>query len=480
MCTDCPSAANAICNGQGKCSDGPPSATSTGGGTCTCEVGYTGTSCQNQAPCDSGYGPGGTGTERCSKCKPGKFSANGLGCNDCEAGTYNNIEMQSTCSKCTRGTAAGYVGLTTCTTCEAGKFADNTGMAVCTECVRNFFVAAEGATVCTSCPAQATTLSTGTKGFAECLCSPPAEYVMRNGKCHGCPTGAQCGGGGEVKPKAGNWIPAGDKAGELKAKITVGLPYAIYGQNAAVWAAIRSAMESLTLTGTGSVTISSVVAVMGSGFMEIRFDIVVPVGMAGSDVNTLISNSMARRTLSFATLLTTSLAATTNVSVTNITTGGYAPTAEIVEPVAASSHKSYSCPFPKNCIPADNSSVCAEGATGPVCAICQPGYKIEKDGCKKCADEGGSVEFVATADTLIFYGIVLLLLGTCTYYIVREFVDFSSEEEINMKLLLLVLDPDFLGPSKRKGVHSIHYQDLLRVVQKLRHCPEAEDGTETE
>ena len=47
----------------------------------------------------------------------------------------------------------------------------------------------------------------------------------------------------------------------------------------------------------------------------------------------------------------------------------------------------YQCPYPENCVPASNTSLCAEGATGPVCAICarEQGWAMVGRKCRKCS-----------------------------------------------------------------------------------------------
>jgi len=468
-CSDCPAANNAICAGHGSCSDGV-----TGTGICACNDGYSGSACTQEAPCSPGFGPG--AVIKCESCAAGKYSPGGLGCVDCEAGMYQaNVEATS-CTKCDVGKSAGYTGQTACTTCEMGKIAATTGQAECTACMRNYFSAVEGGTVCSTCPAKATTLSTGAKSFSECLCSPPAEYVMRAGECESCPFGAVCGGGGAVEPVAGSWIPAQDALGLLQATVNVGLDFATYGSSQGVKDALRLALESLTTTGVGSVTITGITSATGGTSMDVAFDVNVPVNMKSSDVDALIQASMgsrrylARRTLLFAAVLESALAAE-NVTTVNITTGGFATTAPLLEPVAASSHATYECPFPANCIPANNQSVCAEGAMGPVCAICKPGWKTTKIGCEKCDDSGGSIEITATADTIIFYAIILALFGTCGYYILLEFFDFTSDNKKNAKKIVKMLDPRQKGPSPLKP--SIHYEDLLQLLKTLQVSNEA-------
>lgn len=81
----------------------------------------------------------------------------------------------------------------------------------------------------------------------------------------------------------------------------------------------------------------------------------------------------------------------------------------------------YPCPFPKNCIAAANQS-CAEGATGPVCAVCKPGWRLNVDVCQECESGGFSVDFSADSNAIVALLVLLLIVALLLGYVLKAYL----------------------------------------------------------
>jgi len=321
-----------------------------------------------------------------------------------------------------------------------------------------------GAIACKACPAKAITLDDTAKTLSACLCSPVSELFMDKGKCVSCPMGTDCNGGGELKPASGFWM------GNAKAqKFTPEQPGEIYGNLTLLYvpwatvvlvnaeeqatAALEASLAIATQTGENSVSVTRMTgetdiygyALAMSDRVLVEFVVYVPSHMPISTVKeTLATFGTNRRSNTFASNLLARLYGSIEGAAMFVPCcGGTSIESSVVqisreqEAVAvqaadSSSTEAYSCPFPQNCIPANNASSCALGATGPVCAICEDGYTLSKVGCTKCDSSGFSV--TGSIETIIFTSIIALLSLWCLLVVISHCVaDDQNEEDLDEK-----------------------------------------------
>jgi len=246
----------------------------------------------------------------------------------------------------------------------------------------------------------------------DCTCSPSTQYIMKNSVCVACPKGTACDGNKPVKPATGFWLPVQNEPGTVEASIVLqGLAYVTYSAGTArenLKTALTRALEDIVFTGTGSVTVSSLTS-SNLGSTMASFTITVPLSMSSTQVDAALSSATQRRTSALHTSLT-SLMTSMNMAVPTFSTSSYASTS-VINPVSASDYPSYSCPYEANCIPANNQSICAEGATGAACATCIPGWVLDGKSCVSCADRSGSTEM------LIIFAVIFLLLVACVVFL---------------------------------------------------------------
>merc|ERR1712196_53969 len=163
--------------------------------------------------------------------------------------------------------------------------------------------------------------------------------------------------------------------------------------------------------------------------IDFQFTLTIPITMRASEVDAALSASISvggRRSEapSFQDLLSTHMVLNGIDGAENVTVANYGTTA-VVEPIVASAFGSYECPYPKNCIPASNRSVCAEGATGVACAVCEQGWVISNNQCMKCAGREGSPAMFA-----FLTGLLLLILAGVVFCDCSGDNDSGSDIEV--------------------------------------------------
>ena len=132
----------------------------------------------------------------------------------------------------------------------------------------------------------------------------------------------------------------------------------------------------------------------GGADTEVEVHIVIPVSSDASAVESSLrggtSVSDRRTTLQLQALLLYTMPQYGLVAPTSMSTSGY-QTTTIVAPIVASGFPVYDCPYPENCIPANNVSTCRVGSKGPVCAVCESGFVISSEGCVACASQSVTI-----------------------------------------------------------------------------------------
>jgi len=190
---------------------------------------------------------------------------------------------------------------------------------------------------------------------------------MVAGKCTPCPKGTLCSGGSTTETEKGFWRADDDKPGFLKSQLDLlGVSAKVYDKEP--WrtpfsGAFSSAIESVTLTGSGSTKVDTIQQGKSSTVsMEVGFTVTVPVGIDTAAVveQRLMASQPKSRRASLVSALTTNLNAK-GLNASSFKLGvGTLKVIQKAEPIAASG-VTYSCPFPLNCKPAGNDSLCTLG-----------------------------------------------------------------------------------------------------------------------
>lgn len=113
-----------------------------------------------QKQCEPGTYQDKQGQTSCNKCPAGKYQpySDGYGfCYNCRVGAYNNSEGNSSCQACPAGTYQDKQGQTSCKPCPAGKYQPyDGGYGYCYACKANTYNDSTGNTSCKACPAGTT------------------------------------------------------------------------------------------------------------------------------------------------------------------------------------------------------------------------------------------------------------------------------------------------------------------------------------
>jgi len=217
-----------------------------------------------------------------------------------------------------------------------------------------------------------------------------------------------------------------NQVGSLDASLTFGgLVLSSYNASQ-LKPAIATAIEAITSTGTKTVSVESLVAaskVAPSDSTLTNFKVRIPVTLKASDVETTLKAARRAAGGQLGTALIVALEQRNMPVPANLTTGSFI-TVAIVEPVAAAGQTSYSCPHPKNCIPANNESLCAAGAMGPVCAHCKSEWSLIGGKCVPCSGRTGD------ATTWVFISVALVLgLALAIYCILPCVLEEDDDDE---------------------------------------------------
>ena len=238
-----------------------------------------------------------------------------------------------------------------------------------------------------------------------------------------------------------------------------GLAYAEYADassSARLESAFSLAVEHVAFTGTGSVSVTSFADVTEASLgprTQAEFQVTIPISMTAKEVKISLQKDLespSRRSgLTFFIMFSGEMKASNLTVPGNFSIGAYGST-DLVEPVVAATGESYTCPYPLNCIPESNSSVCAAGATGPACAWCISKWFLshESEGweCVSCEGKTGSIPIL---------GIIIAVLASlaCVVFAVRLylgpnwhiFCGGSRSSKAAHLTLILTLPDDFHG-----------------------------------
>jgi len=394
--------------------------TQTGSTTCNaCDSGKFRETVSFCNSCDKGRFASQPGAETCEICTAGSITldAGSTACQACVPGKYGISTQVSSCFNCDAGRYSVVPGSTVCNACEGGKITSIKAQTVCSDCDVGKY-ALPSTSICTACPDKAITRGTRASSFSDCLCSPPSDFAMSGGICVACPVGAICDGGG-AKPRAGFWMVAKDTMGKLEISITVvGLVFSVYDPDK-LRSAISASVASIIFTGDNSVTVTSMqtaTKVSASDSTVVSLKVLVPATMKASNVATILA--LVRRGTQLATVLAVTMANVNMTVPTSMTSSDYNQLS-LVEPIAAADQMSYSCPYPQNCVPANNESICAEGATGPVCAQCKEGYAFAGKTCLSCSGKTGD------ANTWITIGVLLIVALACIIFVILPCLGYT-------------------------------------------------------
>jgi len=226
-------------------------------------------------------------------------------------------------------------------------------------------------------------------------------------------------------------MPSKNKAGILDASLTfVGLVLASYNL-AQLKPTIATTIETITLTGSKSVSVSLLTATsmfVPGDSTSVKFKVSIPVTLKASKVEAILA--AARRTVGqLSAALIVNLAQNNLTVPANLTSTSFS-TVTIVEPISTAGQVAYACPFPKNCIPANNESLCAEGATGPACAQCTEGYALSGKTCISCSGKTGD------ANTWIAVSVLLVVALACIAFVILPYLGYpicGTEEETQVE-----------------------------------------------
>lgn len=124
----------------------------------------------------------------CLPCGPGKISTSQTACQQCQAGTYVDLD-KNTCSPCAQGTFSAIDNSTCLSKCPAGQYQNGN---ICAKCPVGLY-SNVGATTCTKCQPGYVTNADQTA----CTICPAGTYQIGN-SCQSCPANNYCLGGANI------------------------------------------------------------------------------------------------------------------------------------------------------------------------------------------------------------------------------------------------------------------------------------------
>jgi hypothetical protein len=337
------------------------------------------------------------------QCAPGTFN-DGVQCQPCSPGSYNDLWSQSLCRPCLPGTFANITGATKCTDCPLGTYSGisaltcsmcsrgtfaQTRAEACTQCAPGTFASQEGSAQCDTCPLGAEQ----TSDYSYCHCKA-GSYQTLAGTCAACMLGGDCTQPGttvfNIKslPSYTPAISTRSRESVVRLTIRLALPAVTADQQRAVRALLTKAIFDGTLHPRSRIEIARVAS--GSDAARNTSTSVWSAldGLDPSDVSDVaidvapVDDAAAPTAADVAALiaehLSTVLAPGSSVQI---------GTSYITAPVRDVSFSQYATQSFLPCI--NNAclggSSCIEGHSGPLCTVCLPGYgKTGAFVCKKC------------------------------------------------------------------------------------------------
>ena len=190
--------------GSDNCSSDATCTNLPGSFSCSCNPGYfgDGVTCD---PCPAGFFQDTPGQAFCTPCPVGRFasgtaqtecqecpvgsaqsSTGGTSCPLCGPGEYQDTTGAALCKLCDPGSFQANSGQTECTLCSPGKFQSDAGQAQCIDCAAGTFQSNAGAAFCVDCPAGR---FQDDKGSLFCEDCPAGTYQDETGQigCSACP-----------------------------------------------------------------------------------------------------------------------------------------------------------------------------------------------------------------------------------------------------------------------------------------------------
>lgn len=152
-------------------------------------------------PCEPGFAPTG---DRCTPCRPGEFSQDGLSCELCPPGMFSEAPQAAACTPCPIGrylASTGGTSPTSCTACFGGATTAAPGAVSDTqcECLAGMYLLEPG--VCTVCdPAVITCKSLGTTLATVRLVAGVWRVSNSSARFWSCPLPSMCVGSSSTTP----------------------------------------------------------------------------------------------------------------------------------------------------------------------------------------------------------------------------------------------------------------------------------------
>jgi len=153
--------------------------------------------------CENGTYAEATGATICDLCAAGTWSSGAIPCTLCEAGKYQNSRRGSSCLECGVGQFQTNPGADRCISCSEGKIAAHNGSAICDNCASGTFQALPGQSVCIRCEVGSYSITEGqsfcqtcevgtfSDGLQSCTQCDPGSFQSLPGQsiCIGCDPG---------------------------------------------------------------------------------------------------------------------------------------------------------------------------------------------------------------------------------------------------------------------------------------------------
>ena len=153
------------------------------GNTCTkCALNQSssgGTSMCTNLSCPNGKVPN---NHECESCPIGNYTSTGPNgtttCQECNAGTYQDVQGQNKCKSCPTGSYTSTTGASSCEQCQQGEYQDSEGQSKCNKCPVGFYQDYEGKSRCKPCPENMYSDTTGSTSCSQC---PPGSQTESTG-----------------------------------------------------------------------------------------------------------------------------------------------------------------------------------------------------------------------------------------------------------------------------------------------------------
>ncbi len=353
------------------------------------------------------------GAAACSDCEAGKISAaaGATSCSACPAGYYAAAAGQWACAACPTGTYVAYSGASACADCPAGTAGNGaTASSACSSCAAGRFANATGLVACRACTAGSFAAGHGNYDCADCVAG---RYSRRAAdRCLNCERGYYSGQNASHCSSCAPGTFSGEEGAAVCSPCSVG-KY----QPSEAMASCYSCIRSL------GIAYSSPPAAANCSICAPAFYMDAERGPAGECFACPRGTDCSRYGCSLHRL--------------PLRKGWYR--------FRDGSTAVHRCPYPKNCQGGNRTgdAICAEGAEGPLCAVCSKKHTMAERGrCVECSAEVAftspplMVLMAFAAVLAMVYLKVDIVIKTCMPVVSDRIADFFIENEYFVAVVL--------------------------------------------